>query len=404
MNIYLLAFALLPSCFLCEVYFKDKFDSLDGWVVSDWKQDTSEAGKMELSAGQFTHDVNDKGLKTMEDAKFYAISKKMDKVFDNKDKTLVLQVSVKHEQKIDCGGGYIKLFPPSIDPKKMEGSTPYAIMFGPDICGYSTKKVHCIITHKDENLLIEKEVKCPDDKYTHVYTFIINPDNTYEVRIDGEKKQSGSLKEDWPIEKPKEISDPDAKKPEDWVDEAMMDDPEDKKPDNWDDIPENIVDEDAEKPEDWDDEEDGEWEAPVIPNPDYKGEWRAKRIDNPDYKGSWEAPMIPNPEWESAGDDVYQRGEMGYIGFEIWQVKSGTIFDNIIVTDSVEEAEAFMKETFFPEEEKADDEKKEAEKKAKEEAEAEQESDDEEDDEESTGGDTDEAADMADLEDDKEEL
>merc|ERR1711941_195682 len=130
---------------------------------------------------------------------------------------------------------------------------------------------------------------------------------------------------------------------------------------------------------------------------------KPKRIDNPDYKGPWEHPMIPNPDYVDVGD-VYERGEMGYVGFEIWQVKSGTIFDNIIVTDSVEEAEAFMKETFFPEEEKADDEKKEAEKKAKEEAEAEQESDDEEDDEESTGGDTDEAADMADLEDDKEEL
>merc|ERR1719410_3068904 len=102
--------------------------------------------------------------------------------------------------------------------------------------------------------------------------------------------------------------------------------------------------------------------------------------------------MIPNPEYVDVGD-VYERGEMAYVGFEIWQVKSGTIFDNIIVTDSVEEAEAFMKETFFPEEEKADDDKKEAEKKAKEEAE--KESDEEEDDEESTGDDTDEAADMA---------
>jgi calreticulin len=28
--------------------------------------------------------------------------------------------------------------------------------------------------------------------------------------------------------------------------------------------------------EDWDDEDDGEWEAPTIPNPEYKGEWKAK--------------------------------------------------------------------------------------------------------------------------------
>lgn len=30
------------------------------------------------------------------------------------------------------------------------------------------------------------------------------------------------------------------------------------------------------QPEDWDDEEDGEWTAPTIPNPEYKGPWKQK--------------------------------------------------------------------------------------------------------------------------------
>lgn len=30
------------------------------------------------------------------------------------------------------------------------------------------------------------------------------------------------------------------------------------------------------QPEDWDDEEDGEWTAPTIPNPEYKGPWKPK--------------------------------------------------------------------------------------------------------------------------------
>ena len=46
-----------------------------------------------------------------------------------------------------------------------------------------------------------------------------------------------------------------------------------------------IVDEKAKKPDDWDDEEDGEWEAPMIDNPEYKGEWTVKRISNPAYQG-----------------------------------------------------------------------------------------------------------------------
>lgn len=45
----------------------------------------------------------------LQDAKFYSIGAKFDKGFSNKGKSLVVQFSVKHEQDIDCGGGYIKV-------------------------------------------------------------------------------------------------------------------------------------------------------------------------------------------------------------------------------------------------------------------------------------------------------
>merc|ERR1711972_405592 len=48
----------------------------------------------------------------------------------------------------------------------------------------------------------------------------------------------------------------------------------------------------------------------------------------------------------SADANLYKFDDIGAVGFEIWQGKSGTIFDNIIVTDDVAEAEAFAKETF----------------------------------------------------------
>jgi len=80
------------------------------------------------------------GLKTSEDARFYALSHKF-KPFSNKDKTLVIQFSVKHEQNIDCGGGYVKVFDCKLDQKDMHGESPYELMFGPDICGPGTKKV-----------------------------------------------------------------------------------------------------------------------------------------------------------------------------------------------------------------------------------------------------------------------
>lgn len=67
-----------------------------------------------------------------------------------------------------------------------------------------------------------------------MYTLILNPDNTYEVQIDGEKVESGDLESDWDLLPPKKIKDPDAKKPTDWDDREYIDDPDDSKPDDWD--------------------------------------------------------------------------------------------------------------------------------------------------------------------------
>jgi len=329
----------------CTIYFQETFDEpLDGrWIYS--KSKGKDAGEFKLTAGKFYGDQQkDQGLQTSQDAKFYQISTKMEKSFSNKGKTLVLQFSVKHEQSIDCGGGYIKLFPSTLVPEEMSGDSPYHVMFGPDICGPGTKKVHVIFTYKGKNHLIKKDIRCKDDELTHLYTLVLNSDNTYEVHIDGQKEEDGSLEADWDMLLPKTIKDPSAKKPEDWVDSAKMDDPEDKKPDDWE-KPELIPDTEAKKPDDWDDEEDGEWEAPMVNNPEYKGEWKPKKIDNPAYKGEWVHPEIDNPDYVE-DKELYKYDDIGAVGFEIWQVKSGTIFDNILVTDDLEEAKKFAKETF----------------------------------------------------------
>lgn len=83
---------------------------------------------------------------------------------------------------------------------------------------------------------------------------------------------------------------------------------------------------------------DGEWEPPQIDNPEYKGEWKPKQIDNPNFKGQWVHPMIDNPEY-SADDALYKYSDIGVIGLDLWQVKSGSSFDNLLITDSAEYAE-----------------------------------------------------------------
>jgi len=242
---------ILATSVCAEVFFKETFEDGDKWksrwVDSDWKKDDGQHGTFKLTHGAFYGDAEeDKGIQTSEDAKFYSLSAKLAKPFNTEGKDLVVQFSVKHEQDIDCGGGYIKILP-ELDQKKFTGDSEYAIMFGPDICGTSTRKVHVIFTYKGKNLLIKKEIPAETDRLTHVYTLIVHPDNTYEVRIDGSKKESGKLEDDWDFLAPKKIKDPNVSKPSDWVDEAMMDDPEDKKPADFDDTPKEIPDPDAKK-------------------------------------------------------------------------------------------------------------------------------------------------------------
>merc|ERR1712150_144889 len=158
--------------------------------------------------------------------------------------------------------------------------------------------------------------------------------------------------------------------PDDWVDSSMMDDPEDKKPD------------------DWDDEEDGEWEAPMKDNPAYKGDWSVKRISNPAYKGVWEAKKIANPEYVD-DDSVYKFDDFGFLGFDLWQGKGGTIFDNVIITDDAAEADSFLKK--WKELSEVEKEKKAAEKPKEEEKKDDDKEDDDDDDDDDKEEDKDES-------------
>merc|ERR1719222_1660168 len=77
-------------------------------------------------------------------------------------------------------------------------------------------------------------------------------------------------------------------------------------------------------------------------NPEYKGEWSAKRISNPAYKGFWQAKKIANPEFKD-DDALYKYADFGFLGFDLWQVKGGSIFDNVIITDDKAEADTLAK-------------------------------------------------------------
>jgi len=100
-------------------------------------------------------------------------------------------------------------------------------------------------------------------------------------------------------------------------------------------------------------------------------------------------PVVPNPKYKD-DEEIYLYKDNGAVGFELWQVKAGTIFDNILVTDSVEEAKEHADATWAKttkdekvhkeEQDKKQREKEEEERKKHEEAANEEEDDEEEED------------------------
>lgn len=333
-----------------------------------------------------------------EPAKFYGIAAPLPGPVDPSKAPLVLQFDVKLNAGLSCGGAYMKFLShvPNFEGSKLRDDTPYSIMFGPDVCGGSTNKVHLIIQHmnqksgKREEKHLRFPPTVPTDEVSHVYTAILFPENnTYSVLVDGEEKKGGSLFDDFTpaFIPPAEIDDPKDEKPADWVDDAKIPDPDAKKPEDWDeDAPEFIPDEEAEKPEgwlddeplevedpkaekpeDWDDEEDGDWEPPMVPNPkckdapgcgtwkrptmpnpEYKGKWTAPLVDNPAYKGKWKPRQIPNPAFFNDTEPLAHIGKIGAVAIEIWTMDENYFFDNVVVTDSVEQAAAIRESTWAP--------------------------------------------------------
>uniref|UniRef100_A0A8D2B4Z0 Calmegin n=1 Tax=Sciurus vulgaris TaxID=55149 RepID=A0A8D2B4Z0_SCIVU len=379
-----------------EVYFTETFDSgkLAGWVLSKAKKDDVDAeisiydGRWEIEELKENRVPGDRGLVLKSRAKHHAISAVLAKPFIFADKPLIVQYEVNFQDGIDCGGAYIKLLADTDDLilENFYDKTSYTIMFGPDKCG-EDYKLHFIFRHKHPKtgVLEEKHAKPPDvdlkkfftDKKTHLYTLVMNPDDTFEVLVDQIVVNKGSLLEDVapPINPPKEIDDPTDVKPPDWDERVKIPDPNAVKPEDWDESepaqiadvnvakpdgwlegePKFIPDPHAVKPDDWNEDMDGEWEAPHISNPACRigcGEWKPPMIDNPKYKGVWRPPMIDNPAYQGIwsprkipNPDYFEDAHpflltsFRALGLELWSMTSDIYFDNFIICSEKETAD-----------------------------------------------------------------
>ncbi|CAB0002076.1 unnamed protein product [Nesidiocoris tenuis] len=389
-------------------HFRESFNDPDvfamKWVKSEAKKAGTEEdvaqynGDWELGYPKKLPIEGDQALVFRQKAKHRAISAKLNRPFVFSDKPLYLQYEVLFQDNQECGGAYLKLLsegPQGEKLKEFHDKTPYTIMFGPDKCGNSAK-LHFIFRKEIpiNGEIVEHHSKGPSkrideffsDGQSHLYTLVLQPDNTYQILVDHEIIIKGSLLEDFtpPVNPPAEIDDPEDHKPEDWdereriPDEAatkpddwdenaprQIQDPNAVKPDNWlDNEPLDIMDPSAEKPEDWDDAMDGEWEGPMVPNPACEdaagcGPWSPPMIDNPAYKGKWSPPMINNPNYQGkwhpkriANPDFFEDKNpfnmttVVSLGFELWSMSANIMFDNIVLTDNEEYIRKWSSATF----------------------------------------------------------
>ncbi|XP_051025640.1 calreticulin-3 [Acomys russatus] len=313
---------------LATVYFQEEFLDGEHWR-NRWVQSTNDSqfGHFRISSGKFYgHKEKDKGLQTTQNSRFYALSARFP-TFSNKGRNLVIQYTVKHEQKMDCGGGYIKVFPSDLDQRALNRNSQYYIMFGPDICGFDVKKVHVILYFKNQYHENKKPIRCKVDAFTHLYSLTLRPDLSYEVKIDGQSIESGSIEYDWNLTSLKKMEKT-SSEPPDW---GQV---EGSEAQGWE---KHFLDAGASKPSDWNSELDGDW----LQKPPYEDGLKAKGIDRDVWLHQKMKPASYLTQY-----DLSEFENIGVIGLELWQVRSGTIFDNFLITDDEEYADRFGKATW----------------------------------------------------------
>jgi hypothetical protein len=83
----------------------------------------------------------DKGLVAKNKAAHHAISAPFEKPIDFKNDPLVVQYEVKYQKLGVCSGGYLKLLEDGFQTsgKEFSDTTPWVVMFGPDLTCPGTK-------------------------------------------------------------------------------------------------------------------------------------------------------------------------------------------------------------------------------------------------------------------------
>ncbi|CDW57506.1 calreticulin [Trichuris trichiura] len=318
------------------VYLDERFDDGDSWKER-WVQSNHEhpQGKVQVGHGDFYADPEiDKGLQPMESFRYYQLSRKLDVPFNTLGKSLVLQYSVKNQRNINCAGAYIKLLPAGTNLSEFNSKTPYHIMFGPDICGIELRVIRAIIRRDGKEFTLKKPLTCEDDEYTHFYTLIIHPNQTYEIRVDNRVRMAGNIIDDFDLHIPYMVRNYKTRKPSDWDDRIFLRN-KSAPLDNG----KSYV------------EEDIKFETMYnskhrYDETEFVGRAPQGYIRNRNYRGRWQRPYIIK---RNGGEKNLQldHGSIGAVGFDLWIITPEIVFDNILITDDTNHVFKFDEDNFM---------------------------------------------------------
>ncbi|KAL0234288.1 hypothetical protein PCE1_001325 [Barthelona sp. PCE] len=289
-----------------KYYFFDAFDSTNSWTYT---KSPEYRGRFTIDhAGESSGIPGDHFLIAREKHTRYAMYKQFDEpIVVTEDKALVVQFEFRMEDRVTCSGGYLKLLTGATGLESFDGSHPYSIMFGPDVCG-GNNRLHFIFTTKNPftGELVEHHktaaVGVLLKPTTQLYTLIVKG-NSYQILVDNELSAGGSIIDEF-TPSPATCPDINDVKPDDYPAEVIMEP----------------------MPEDWSVEEDGDFEGSMIPNPDYPGPW-TPRLIKVDRKIHIEHPIDA-------------------VSFEILVNDEGIMWNNLLITDDIDAARDFAEETF----------------------------------------------------------
>jgi calreticulin len=337
-----------------EVFFEERFNR--GWEQRWTKSQRANPGKLlgrfRVSAGSFYADRRDqRGLQTLDDGRQYLISAKFKRCFNTSGRDLILQFTVKLENKVEKAQAYLKLLPEALKQNQFSSKSPYRILFGPDIKQWDRKHLDYRIHRNRTEYRTSEHILCFDDRLTHVYTLVIHANQSYKILKDNFTDIESHLEDAFNYAPPREIPDPDEEKPDDWEDIETIDDPDDVPPPWLEQIPQFIPDPAAKRPADWDDAAHGAWTPPLLTNPAYRKDWAPRKIPNPAFRGDWIAKNVTNPDY--VGDPKFGKPEdLCFVGIDVEHDVAGAIWDNILVTDDFEYSQKVMAETFIAHQDK----------------------------------------------------